>query len=139
MTLWCSVNARRLLLIAALLVAAPAAHGKPPRRPPPPRRPAPPPVQVQPAPERKPEGEPPRPRPEEERELRRGERVEFDGRLIEGQTAAAGAIYLFERLPSELRSMIMERQSYRREVLQTLYPNGAPPEAQRAGEKAGGR
>ena len=44
---------------------------------------------------------------EEERELKRGERVEFDGRLIEGQTAAAGAIYLFERLPSELRSMVL--------------------------------
>jgi hypothetical protein len=67
------------------------------------------------------------PRPEDERELKRGERVEFDGRLIEGQTAAAGAIYLFERLPSELRSMVLERKGYRREELETLYPNGVPP------------
>lgn len=66
---------------------------------------------------------------EEERDLKRGERVEFDGRLIEGQTAASGAIYLFERLPSELRSMVRERQSYRREVLETVYENGVPPPA----------
>lgn len=72
-------------------------------------------------------------KPEEDRELKRGERVEFDGRLIEGQTAAAGAIYLFERLPSELRSMVAERKSYRHEVLETIYPNGVAPTAERAG------
>lgn len=64
---------------------------------------------------------------EDDRELRRGERVEFDGRLIEGQTAASGAIYLFERLPSELRSMVQERRAYRREILETVYPNGTAP------------
>ena len=69
----------------------------------------------------------PQAKTEEERDLKRGERVEFDGRLIEGQTAAAGAIYLFERLPSELRSMVMERKGYRKEELETLYPNGLPP------------
>jgi hypothetical protein len=83
---------------------------------------------------------------EEERDLKRGERVEFDGRLIEGQTAASGAIYLFERLPSELRSMVRERQSYRREVLETVYENGVPPPAatgerpaQGAAERPGAR
>lgn len=85
-------------------------------------------------------------RSEEERDLKRGERVEFDGRLIEGQTAASGAIYLFERLPSELRSMVRERQSYRREVLETIYENGVPPPAatgerpaQGAAERPGAR
>lgn len=77
--------------------------------------------------ERKPEEERRGARPEDERELKRGDRVEFDGRIIEGQTAAQGAIYLFERLPSELRSMVLERRSYRAEVLETLYPNAAPP------------
>lgn len=76
---------------------------------------------------------------EDDRELRRGERVEFDGRLIEGQTAASGAIYLFERLPSELRSMVAERRSYRQEILETLYPNGVvPAQAQRA-DRGGSR
>ena len=82
------------------------------------------------APERKPGDEERRsPRSEDDRDLKRGERVEFDGRIIEGQTAAQGAIYLFERLPSELRSMVLERRSFRAEVLETLYPSAAPPAA----------
>ena len=55
--------------------------------------------------------------------LRRGARVEFDGRLVQGQTAKSGAIYLFARKRGELRSMVQERTHYRTEVLRTLYPN----------------
>ncbi|MCA9665871.1 MAG: hypothetical protein KC503_09795 [Myxococcales bacterium] len=54
--------------------------------------------------------------------LRRGARVEFDGRLVQGQTAKSGAIYLFARKRSELRSMVKERRSYRREIVRTIYP-----------------
>ncbi|MBW2731184.1 MAG: hypothetical protein JRH20_02260 [Deltaproteobacteria bacterium] len=54
--------------------------------------------------------------------LRRGARVEFDGRLVQGQTAKSGAIYLFARMRSELRSMVAERNSYRKEILRTVYP-----------------
>jgi len=54
--------------------------------------------------------------------LRRGGRVEFDGRLVQGQTAKSGAIYLFARKRSELRSMVQERVSYRKEVLRTVCP-----------------
>lgn len=75
-------------------------------------------------------------REEDDRELRRGDRVEFDGRLIEGQTAAQGAIYLFERLPSELRSMVLERRSFRTEVLETLYPGGVAPAQSERSEKS---
>ena len=105
---------------------------KAPRRAAPKATPAPPPAaQV----ERKAEDARPAGKGEEERDLKRGERVEFDGRLIEGQTAASGAIYLFERLPSELRSMVSERRSYRREVLETLYPNGVAPPPESRGDK----
>lgn len=55
-------------------------------------------------------------------ELRRGARVEFDGRLVQGQTAKSGAIYLFARKRSELRSMVEERKDYRKELLRTIYP-----------------
>jgi hypothetical protein len=55
--------------------------------------------------------------------LRRGGRVEFDGRLVQGQTAKSGAIYLFARKRSELRSMVQERVDYRKEVLRTVYPS----------------
>lgn len=54
--------------------------------------------------------------------LRRGARVEFDGRLVQGQTAKSGAIYLFARRRSELRSMVKERKKYRQEILRTVYP-----------------
>ncbi len=55
--------------------------------------------------------------------LRRGSRVEFDGRLVQGQTAKSGAIYLFARKRSELRSMVKERKNYRKEILRTVYPS----------------
>ncbi|MCB9557183.1 MAG: hypothetical protein H6707_13835 [Deltaproteobacteria bacterium] len=54
--------------------------------------------------------------------IRRGSRVEFDARLVAGQAAAAGAIYLFSRSRTPLKSMIGERKSYRREILRTVYP-----------------
>ena len=54
--------------------------------------------------------------------LRRGGRVEFDGRLVQGQTAKSGAIYLFARKRSQLRSMVQERVEYRKEILRTVYP-----------------
>jgi hypothetical protein len=54
--------------------------------------------------------------------LRRGGRVEFDGRLVQGQTAKSGAIYLFARKRTQLRSMVEERKHYRKEILRTVYP-----------------
>lgn len=53
--------------------------------------------------------------------LQRGGRVEFDGRLVQGQTAKSGAIYLFARQRTDLRSMVRERDSYRREILRTVF------------------
>jgi hypothetical protein len=53
--------------------------------------------------------------------LQRGGRVEFDGRLVQGQTAKSGAIYLFARQRTDLRSMVRERESYRKEILRTVF------------------
>ena len=58
-------------------------------------------------------------------EIRRGERVEFDERLIQGQTAKAGAVYLFERMSSDLRSMVKERSSFKEEVVEPVFPAGS--------------
>jgi hypothetical protein len=55
-------------------------------------------------------------------EIKRGERIEFDERLIQGQTAKAGAIYLFDRKPNDLRSMVHERESYRDEIVREIFP-----------------
>lgn len=59
---------------------------------------------------------------EDGKELRRGEKVEFDARLIQGQTAKAGAVFLFERVSSDLSSMVKERRSYRREIVEEVFP-----------------
>jgi hypothetical protein len=57
--------------------------------------------------------------------LQRGGRIEFDGRLVQGQTAKSGAIYLFARQRTDLKSMVRERESYRKEILRTVYPEEA--------------
>lgn len=62
------------------------------------------------------------PKPTEGQALRRGERVEFDARLIQGQTAKAGAVYLFERAGGDLSSMVDQRKSYRREIVEEVFP-----------------
>ncbi len=57
--------------------------------------------------------------------LQRGGRVEFDGRLVQGQTAKSGAIYLFARQRTDLRSMVRERETYRREILRTVFTDSS--------------
>jgi hypothetical protein len=47
-------------------------------------------------------------------------RIEFDDRLIQGQTNKANAIYLFERRASELRTLVKKRRHYHREIDETL-------------------
>lgn len=42
----------------------------------------------------------------------RGGRMEFDARLIRGETAGTGAVFLFQRTPRRLPSMIDRRTSY---------------------------
>ena len=44
--------------------------------------------------------------------LRRGNRMEFDARLIRGETAGSGAVFLFQRAPRALPSMVPLRKSY---------------------------
>lgn len=61
---------------------------------------------------------------EDSRALKRGERIEFDARLIQGQTAKAGAVYLFERASSNLRSMVKDRVSFRDRIVRTVFPEG---------------
>jgi hypothetical protein len=64
---------------------------------------------------------------DDSRALKRGERIEFDARLIQGQTAKAGAVYLFERASSNLRSMVKDRVSFREKIVRTVFPAGKDP------------
>lgn len=52
---------------------------------------------------------------------RRGmSRIEFDDRLVQGQTNKANAIYLFERRESALRSLLKKRTDFHEEIDETL-------------------
>jgi len=52
--------------------------------------------------------------------LRRGNRMEFDARLIRGEGAGSGAVFLFQRAQRPLPSMIHKRTSFLRETVDTL-------------------
>ena len=54
--------------------------------------------------------------------LKRARHMEFDERLIMGQSLKSGALYLFERKDSEIQSMLKIRRDYRQELLAPLEP-----------------
>ena len=58
----------------------------------------------------------------EPRSLKRARHMEFDERLIMGQSLKSGALYLFERKDSEIQSMLKIRRDYRQELLAPLEP-----------------
>lgn len=50
-------------------------------------------------------------------------RIEFGERLIQGQTNKSGAVYLYDRKELKTPSMIKKRESFREEILATIYGN----------------
>ena len=52
--------------------------------------------------------------------LRRSNRMEFDARLIKGQTATSGAVYLFQRAPRHLPPLLSMRQSYLKQIVEPV-------------------
>jgi hypothetical protein len=63
----------------------------------------------------------------------RSDRLDFDERLIQGQTARSGAVYLFSRPPRDLPELVKLRKSYRPEITRTVVGRepvtvGAPAE-----------
>jgi hypothetical protein len=59
---------------------------------------------------------------ESPRSLKRARHMEFDERLIMGQSLKSGALYLFERKDSEIQTMLKIRRDYREELLAPLEP-----------------
>ena len=49
--------------------------------------------------------------------LRRSNRMEFDERLVKGQVAKSGAVYLFKRVPRRLPGLVGQRRSYRKRIV----------------------
>jgi hypothetical protein len=54
--------------------------------------------------------------------LKRARHMEFDERLIMGQSLKSGALYLFERKDSEIQTMLKVRRDYRQELLAPIEP-----------------
>ena len=48
-------------------------------------------------------------------------RIDFDDRLIQGQTNKSGAVYLYDRKELKTRSMIKKRENFRDEILAAVY------------------
>lgn len=48
-------------------------------------------------------------------------RIDFDDRLIQGQTNKSGAVYLYDRKELKQRSMIKKRESFRDEIVGAVY------------------
>ena len=48
-------------------------------------------------------------------------RIDFDDRLVQGQTNQSGAVYLYDRKELKQRSMVRLRESFREETVATVY------------------
>ena len=48
-------------------------------------------------------------------------RIDFDDRLIQGQTNRSGAVYLFDRKETGIRSMVRRRRTFKALTIQTIY------------------
>ncbi len=48
-------------------------------------------------------------------------RIDFDDRLIQGQTNKSGAVYLFDRKESGISSMVRRRKSFKRLTIKTIF------------------
>jgi len=58
--------------------------------------------------------------PGESTSLVRSNKMEFDERLVKGQAAKSGAVYLFKRVPRTLPELVAMRRSYRRRITEPL-------------------
>ncbi len=119
--------------LTAIVLAWPSLAWSAPRRP----RPAPP-AASRPAPAR-PQPAPARPAPARSAPARsapvpaaaqRESRIEFDERLVQGQTAA-GAIYLFQRGEGELRTMVRVPESFKDRTIRQVYPETTEVQSKR--------
>ncbi len=54
-------------------------------------------------------------------QMRGPTRIDFDDRLIQGQTNKSGAVYLYDRKELKIRSMIKKRENFREEIVGSLY------------------
>jgi hypothetical protein len=105
---------RSFLIATVFLIAAHSAEAKPKKAVTSPKKAAP--TAPTPAPEAAPapaDGAP--------STVRGPTRIDFDDRLIQGQSNKSGAVYLYDRKELKIRSMIKKRDNFRDEIVGSLY------------------
>ena len=48
-------------------------------------------------------------------------RVDFDERLIKGQTTKAGSVYIYDRQEIDIRSLVRRGRSFRHRIIRTVF------------------
>jgi hypothetical protein len=48
-------------------------------------------------------------------------RVDFDDRLIKGQTTKAGSVYIYDRQEIDIRSLVRRARSFRGRIIRTVF------------------
>jgi len=48
-------------------------------------------------------------------------RIDFDDRLIQGQTNKSGAVYLYDRKELKTRSMVKKRETFRDDIVTSVF------------------
>jgi hypothetical protein len=48
-------------------------------------------------------------------------RVDFDERLIKGQTTKAGSVYIYDRQEIDIRSLVKRSRSFRGRIVSTVF------------------
>ena len=48
-------------------------------------------------------------------------RVDFDDRLIRGQTTKAGSVYIYDRQEIDIRSLVKRTRSFKARIIRTVF------------------
>ena len=48
-------------------------------------------------------------------------RIDFDDRLIQGQTKKAGSVYIYNRQQIEIQSLVSIKRTFRQKVIRTVF------------------
>jgi hypothetical protein len=48
-------------------------------------------------------------------------RVDFDDRLIKGQTTKADSVYIYDRQTIEIRSLVMKARTFRPKIIRAVF------------------
>jgi hypothetical protein len=54
-------------------------------------------------------------------EYRGPTRVNFDERLIKGQTTKSGSVYIFDRQETKLKSLVTRKRLFREKTIRTVF------------------